>query len=209
MKTEQELLAARAKAVADQDYAEQHRINGRLYYVRHKAKVQAKVAQWKEENKEKTMAGTKEWQRKNRMRCAAHAKRWRAKNPERMKKYAQTAQDDPQTTIRGVCSGRVRLFHQYGKQQVTGQGKPSTRGMKRKLSCQNLCGCTEAELYRYLGEVPAGGCIGLVRHANQFNMTDPLQLRACLHFSNLCIVAGGVTRQHTGRHITVVPIDEA
>jgi hypothetical protein len=140
--------------------------------------------QWYEENRETALAKMRE---DSRRRYAAEpdlyrerTRRWKADNPERARDYCRARRATPR--------GRVEKAIRAAASRMVG------RGAAKRAGAVELLGCTVEEARAYIEARFEPGMswanhgawhIDHVRPIASFDLSDPEQVRACAHFTNL------------------------
>lgn len=144
----------------------------------------AKNRAWYEANRKKALDRSKAWRAENRERVKARNRKWREENPERAREHYARKQAARNQTPRGriewAIRGAARRIKRYGGGKLD--------------SSVALLGCTLEEARAHIEGQFAPGMtwenhgewhIDHIRPLASFDLTDPEQVQAASHYTNL------------------------
>lgn len=149
-------------------------------------RIRAVGLAWRERNREHVNASSRKWASANLPKRRAVNQAWRENNEEERKRiareYMKRRYEDPTFRLRHLSRNRIHRALAYGK------GAKSAR-------THELIGCSVEQLRAHLEAKFQPGMswenygpvwhVDHVRPCASFDLSDPVQQRACFHFSNL------------------------
>lgn len=167
----------------------------KLYYLKNKERIKARVTKYQIENKEKLRVWRSAYFKKRRLTDPDFRKkrneltdRWRAKNKDKEKAPRKKYRDmkfktDPSYKVLHNCRGRLHALMRH-------------RIFKKSGKTIDLIGCAKSDLKTHLESLFLPGMtwenygvrgwhIDHIRPCASFNLMDPEQQRCCFHYTNL------------------------
>ena len=137
---------------------------------------------WREKNPEKSKEASRKWREENPEYSSIASRKWREENPEKAKKYFnERYANNIQFKLSKLVRGRL--------------GKAISREQKVGSAVHDL-GCTLEELKIHLENQfkegmtwdnwkPDGWHIDHIKPLSKFDLTDPVQFKEAVHYTNL------------------------
>lgn len=162
-----------------------------------KARARERAAAWRKANPERARAAVRAWRKVNRSRQNELSKQWAERNPERRKsqwlRYYTAARPEVLAKLarrwRSLpANSDARVYHRIFVRIA--DALPS--GVEMEGAVEELIGCSipdfrthiEKQFRDGMGWDVTGWHIDHILPVSYFNLSDPVQQRACFHYTN-------------------------
>jgi len=150
---------------------------------------------WRKRNKFKISQWQKAWRKKNLTKCKSWVRQWQIRNHDRNLQNQKNWRKNNKHKWRTICNRHIKKHVSYRlSARIRSRISTVLRGTPKNGPLTTLLGCSIPDLRRHLENLFLPGMnwnnygqwhVDHVRPCAKFNLTKPIEQRACFHFTNL------------------------